>query len=295
MTTNQELESELLWFLAVLIVPLTVLLYPRIQITMIHYFPILSTFNEKRLSKVIAKTIRLVYFTISFTVCCIGFFGLSGMKSFGALLRGDSRDIHLTVPQDRLLKIGLCLVGSCYVTDLVYGRKHLTWAVYLHHSASLIVFILMFPNSTAFGFAYQINHHVLSRFYASWFGLLLSSLFLMFIASLYYYLGPPDHYRVRMVLYSIAVVVQIIFIVGQFSMSVYLKILHFRHGFTIISLLPVVLFQICILPSQFLTLYDLFCIIKYKINGKVNNETIDHMTSVENINVKSVSTIDEQV
>ena len=70
---------------------------------------------------------------------------------------------------------------------------------------------------------------------------------------------------------------------GQFSMSVYLRILHLRHGVNILSLLPVVLFQICILPSQFWTLYDLFCIIKYKINGKVSDETIRHMTSIASI------------
>ena len=269
-----EVAEEFIWYSMILMIPITVYLNPFYTRMVVKTFPVLEKVDDPaKLYKIVIKTLCIFYFGGAFVLSCIGF--LSDTTQLQYLWKGNLEDIWLSYSQDKLLKFGLCLVASIYATDLYWAHQWLKWPTYAHHSASIVAFLMVFPDADVFYFALYLNNNFFSRYYAAWFGLLLTSRFVLYVASLYYYVGPSHQYKIRLILYLIGGLFHILFMVGQFGLSVYLRKAKFEEESLnlnmmndIISLAFLICFQLCVLPSQFLTIYDLYCIIKYKIKPK---------------------------
>ena len=224
-------------------------------------------YDDQRQTKIHLNSLKAIHFFISFMAIAIGIYPLitnQNLNFYGELLPSS-----LELP----FKIACSLMGTQFVLDLYYGRKYLTWDMAMHHIVSLVIIILVFDSR------FHPNWMV-RRLYICMGGCLLASRFTVFVASLYYYLGNENQKKVRFTLYVIGMICHMAFFIGQLTMGILYKIgTDFIHdGPRIICW---IIIEIGVLPSQLISIYDLYCILRYKILSKEQYHIQRNLSEVE--------------
>lgn len=259
--TTQTIFAELCWCLILLLLPISVIIFPYIKKTLTnHFYHKMHDLSDEKQYKITLKFIYGSFYTIAWIHgMCIWFIWPLPTTMY------QIKHAKLTYTQDKLFKIGITIVLSTYVIDLIHGRLYIKRLMFCHHIASLIMFLLVFPNPDILSIFSFVNV-LINRFYAMIFGVLLTFIFLLQYASLYYYLGNKQAYKMRFGLYIIGLFSQIVFVFGQISASVLIQIVKYKYNqFEIVKLIVIIIFECCVLPAQLWSFYDIYCILKYKI------------------------------
>ena len=208
-----------LWWLLWLIVPLTLKAFhpiPNYILKKLNFKGKFDKLNAKNQLKVKVKMWCTFYFAIAFSVA-LPHVGL--MWDYATSWNNDiSMNTKIPFIEDKMLKIAGVLIFTVYVLDMTYYQSHMQYYNWAHHIASCIIILITFDDSLADLIS------IVSRWFISIFGWLLSARFPLQFASIYYYLGKEENQHWREFWYITGMILHAIFVIGQLSFSIILKI-----------------------------------------------------------------------
>eukprot|EP01084_Bolivina_argentea_P031571 58441_1 len=207
--------TRYLWWLLWAIVPLTLLNFYNITsylYQMLHLYSQVKQLSDKNQVKVCIKLIRSIYFLAAHILSIIAFTMFFARNDSVDLMRQD----HIPYFADKIVKLCLVLVVSMYFVDITYYQKHMKWYNWSHHGISLVIFVAVYDYSIPF---------IIRRVYCGIFGVLLTSRWILHVASVYYYLGDKNKINLRVSLYLIGLCFHSIFTFGQLSIGIIFRII----------------------------------------------------------------------
>ena len=249
-----------LWWSLWLITPIIVWQFQSLTmylITKANKMDKYKALKEKNQIKVQLKIMRVTCFSTAFIIAVSGLSVIFNYES-----EHISTDDDLPYYPDKALKLGLILVSTVYLLDIIHNRSYLAWYNWSHHIISMIVFIIIYD--------YQLSF-VVSRLYCCIFGALLTSRWILHFASLYYYLGNENHTEIRICLYLTGLLFHVCFAFGQLIIGLIFK---FTTDENIGRLIFWIIFETAVLPSQLHTFYDIYCIIRVKLYHAAFSEKV---------------------
>lgn len=220
----------------------------------------MEKYDDQRQTKIRLNTAKASHFFIAFMAT---FIGICVLLSYHTLdFFGEELPPSLEIP----FKIACVSLGTQFITDLYHGRKYARIDIWMHHIVSLSIIVLVF----------DVEFHpsfMLRRWYIYAGGCLLGSRFWVFLASLYYYLGDENQKTLRLILYSLGILTHVLFIMVQLGMGIVYKVhTNWIHEWPRVVCWFIV--EIGVLPTQVIVMYDLYCIVRYKI---LSNEQRYHI------------------
>lgn len=254
--TTLKDNTRYAWWLLWIIVPLTIWKFNFLSGSILKQLGVYTKcmeLNPVTQIKVRLKVLHVVYFGSTFFIASTGLGILFGTNDPKQIIADD----HYTYFVDKILKLGLVLVGTMDICEMVFYTKQLKWYSWLHHTMELFVFIAIYDYKIPF---------IIGRVYCGIFGVLLTARWPLHVASAFYYVGDKENMKLRISLYCTGLIIHTIFALSQLLVGIIFEVIGFYlHQINIPRLIFFTVFQICVLPSQLISVHDIHQIIQVKI------------------------------